>query len=156
MAGVGLPPDGSGKTVDTFTTIASKERQVVLTNCAPPGSGNNWSVAHTPVAATQATATKAAGATGVRLVCTYITFSLAVAATAQTILQVSLRDGATGAGTILWSMNVLKAAGESMTVFSLSGLNIEGSTATAMTIEFSAAGVAASLQSVAMGGYSTA
>jgi hypothetical protein len=74
--------------------------------------------------------------------------------TKQTAIQVNLRDGASGAGTILWSMTLLKQIGDAPTVLAFSGLSIVGSVNTAMTLEFSAAGVAASLQSVSLTGFS--
>src|SRR5260370_12187291 len=156
MAGIQIPPNSSGAVIDTHTTVGAKERQVVIANAAPPGNGTNWSKSHTPAAATQATVTQAAGAAGVKNIVRSIAFSLAVGAAAQTIIQVNLRDGTTGAGTILWRLSLLKASNEPMAIFSLSGLYIEGSTATAMTIEFSAGGVASSVQSVAMCGLTTA
>jgi hypothetical protein len=151
---VQLPANSTGQVVDTLTTVAGKEKQIVLTNCAAPG-GANFAVVHTPAAATQATITQAAGAAGVRNVCTGITFGLQVIGTIQPVIQVNLRDGATGAGTILWSMSV-GAAVSTMTVFSVSGLNIVGSAATGMTLEFSAAGAAATSESVSLQGYTTA
>lgn len=117
----------------------------------------NWSVNHVPAAATVATITRAAGAAGVRHVCTSIDAVLVIPATAnQPAIQLNLRDGAAGAGTILWSrrFGIGAAAGaDAQQEVSLSGLNIVGSAATAMTLEFSAAGVATTLQSVAMTGY---
>src|SRR5690242_9481224 len=63
-----------------------------------------WSVVHAPAANNQATASKAAGAAGVRHVCTGITATLAAGASAPTAVNVNVavRDGATGAGTVLW------------------------------------------------------
>jgi hypothetical protein len=119
----------------------------------PPG---NWAVNHTPAINTQATISKAAGAAGVRHVCTSITATLGQsgAGTAQGVIQVNLRDGATGAGTILWSASLSSPTTTSpVAVINLSGLNIVGSAATAMTLEFSAAGGANVFESVAMTGY---
>lgn len=62
-----------------------------------------------------------------------------------------MRDGASGAGTILWSGAVAAPANGSETI--AIPLSIAGSANTAMTIEFSAAGVAASLEAVSMTGY---
>lgn len=118
---------------------------------AKPGQ---WGVTHTPSSAAQATITKAAGGAGVRHVATSIAFSLNVDGTnAQTAIQVNLRDGATGAGTILWSMTIKKQATEPATLFSITGLNIPGTANTAMTLEFSAAGVTGSVESVSLTGY---
>ncbi len=63
-----------------------------------------WSVNHVPAAATLATISRAAGAAGVRHVCTSIDAALVLPAAAnQAAITLNLRDGATGAGTILWS-----------------------------------------------------
>lgn len=120
----------------------------------------NWSINNVPAAATQATITRAAGAAGVRHVCTSVDATLIVPPTVnQPAIQINLRDGATGAGTILWSRRVGfgVAAGADGFEFkvSLAPLSIFGSAATAMTLEFSAAGAATTLQSVALTGYDT-
>lgn len=67
---------------------------------------------------------------------------------------VNLRDGASGAGAQLWIAQVQLPANGVWSV-TLNGLNIVGSPNTAMTLEFSAAGVAASLQSVSITGFDT-
>lgn len=115
---------------------------------AGPGE---WSVEHRPAVSTQATITRAAGAAGVRHVCRSITASL-VAVAAQTIVDVLLRDGASGAGTVLWSARLQVPAGDSKQI-TLTGLNIVGSAAAAMTLEFGAAPVATNFEGVAMTGY---
>lgn len=113
----------------------------------------DWSVNHTPVANTQATITRAAGGAGVRHVCTSITFSLnALTTAAETTVLVNLRDGATGAGTILWSQRVHVIPGGT-TGIALAPLNIFGTANTAMTLEFAAAGGADTFESVAMTGH---
>ena len=144
------PPNGSGQVIDTLTTVAGKERQVVI-----PPQGGRWTVYHAPAAATQATASQAAGAANVKNVCDAFAACEVTVGTAQTIITLNLRDGATGAGTILMSLSLIMTTNSVWTV-ALSGLCIVGSAATAMTLEFSAAGVAASVQSVFMSGYTTA
>lgn len=114
---------------------------------AGPGE---WAVEHRPAVSTQATISRAAVA-GVRHVARSITASL-VAVAAQTVVDVLLRDGATGAGTVLWSTRVSAPAGGNVQV-SLTGLNIVGSVNTAMTLEFSAAPVATNFEGVALTGY---
>lgn len=114
---------------------------------APPGE---WAIEHRPAAATAATITRAAGAAGVRHVCKSITASI-VATAAQGQIDVLLRDGATGAGTVLWSARLAAAAGTGQTVV-LNGLNIVGSAATAMTLEFAAAPAATNFAGVALSG----
>lgn len=121
---------------------------------APPG---NWSTPHTPASATRATCAKAAGAAGVVHVCTSITARLIIPPTViQPLIQANLRDGATGAGTILWSATFgvgVAVVDALMQDVQLSGLNIIGTAATAMTLEFTAAGAAGTVESVAMTGY---
>jgi cysteine sulfinate desulfinase/cysteine desulfurase-like protein len=157
---VQLPPNSTGSVVDTLTTVTnSKERQVVLTNCAPPGgTGTNFSITHTPVAATQATITQAAAGAGIRNVAASIFAVENIGGTLQTLIQLNLRDGATGAGTILWSASLGGATTftTGTYVFNVSGICVVGTANTAMTLEFSAAGVAASTQSVCLTGYTTA
>lgn len=117
----------------------------------------DWAVNHTPAAATQATISKAAGGAVVRHVCTGISVALVGGAAAPTAatLRFDLRDGATGAGTILqsWTLAIEAVAGKCVTL-ALSGLNIVGSANTAMTIESSAAPGANITASVNMTGYS--
>lgn len=116
-------------------------------------SPGNWSQGSTPAAATQATTSRAAGGAGVRHVCTGIFATLATGATAQAAAAVLvLRDGLTGAGAILWTKQSILPVNGVWNV-EISGLNIVGSAATAMTLEFVAAGVAGSFQSVSMTGY---
>ena len=57
-----------------------------------------------------------------------------------TQLTVNLRDGATGTGTVLasWTVIVVAAVGQNVAPFCSPGLEIAGSNATAMTLEFSA------------------
>jgi hypothetical protein len=166
-----LPPNSTGSTVDTVQATTGKERQICSLGDTATGVnvatvdglvGSVYagglvvlqpvtsSLVHTPAAATQATVSVAA-VSGVQFVAQSISFSVAVDGThAQTAIQVNLRDGATGAGTILWSTTVLKAATEAETFFHVGGLNIVGTSNHAMTLEFSAAGVAGSLESVSL------
>ena len=117
-----------------------------------------WAVQHTPATNTQATISKAAGGGTVRHVCTSIsaTISAPAAPTAAQVI-VNLRDGATGAGTILlsWTGALQATAGDRWGVV-LSGLNIVGTANTAMTLEFTAAGGANTYEQVAMSGYDKA
>ncbi len=124
--------------------------QPFASQVAQPGE---WAVNSEPAVSTQATATKAAGAAGVRHVCRSLHFSLAAVA-AQTILSCRVRDGASGAGTILWSQQVIAPAGSAVHI-ELSDLNIVGSAATAMTFEWSGAPVATNFLTAGGSGYST-
>ena len=105
---------------------------------------------HIPAANTLATASRSAGAAGVRHVCTAITVALAATATAPTAVQlnVQLIDGASGGGTYLWrAVIALPAVAGAMTGFVVTGLWLPGTAATAMTLEFSAAGGANTVES---------
>jgi len=134
----------------------------VLSGATSLGAGlvsdpGQWSINHVPAAATQATITRAAGGAGVRHVCCSIDAALVLPATAnQAAITLNLRDGATGAGTILWSRRFgigAANAADAQQEVSLSGLKIFGTANTAMTLEFSAAGAATTLQSVALTGH---
>lgn len=118
---------------------------------APPGL---WSVVSNPAAGVQATATRAAGAAGVRHVAFGIVITWgAIAAPVATALTWALRDGATGAGTILaqGQLAVPGVAFQGPPVV-LQPLSIPGTAATAMTLEFSAA-LAALLEGVTLLGF---
>lgn len=147
---VQIPPNSTGQVIDTATTVSGVERQAVI-----PPIGGQFKLFHAPAAATQATISAPAGAAGVRNIATFISFIIVTVGTAQTILSVVLRDGATGAGTVLWQkqfiLPVNAVLSESITL-----PHLQGTAATAMTLEFSAAGVAASVQTVSLAGYTTA
>jgi hypothetical protein len=114
-----------------------------------------WRVAHAPAANVQATATKAA-AVGLRNVLRSVCFTLAAGAVAPAAVQlgVVVRDGASGAGVVLWAgvMSLEAVAGSSALPVALSGLWIEGSPNTAMTVEFSAAAGANTVEAVSATG----
>jgi len=103
--------------------------------------GPRWTVVSNPAVSTQATASKAAGGAGVRHVADCVTFSGgSTTAPALTQLMVNLRDGATGAGSVLWNSTtiVTAAVGQNVLPFTACGLGLIGSANTAMTLEFSA------------------
>lgn len=127
---------------------------------APPSGllatrkGPDWSLFVTPAVGIRASRSRGAEPAG-KHVCTSLSITFAVAAAdVATGGIVQLRDGATGAGTVLWERRliVMDAAGGTLLV-DLSDLAIVGSLNTAMTLEFSAAPGAASFQSVAFTGY---
>lgn len=102
--------------------------------------GGRWAVFHNPAASSQATISIAAEA-AVRHVADCVSFSaVATTAPALTALTVQLRDGGTGAGTVLqqWQVLAPAATGQAVLPFGLCGLNLVGTTNTAMTLEFSA------------------
>lgn len=117
--------------------------------------GARWSVVSTPAVSTQASASKPAGGTGVYHVADCISWSGgATTAPAATALTINLRNGATGAGTIIWSATIVVPAstGENIEPKSVCGLNLIGSANTAMTLEFSGA-LTNELQGVTLTGY---
>jgi hypothetical protein len=105
-------------------------------------------IQHAPAAATQATISAAADAGGFH-VAKGCTVSVATGATASGIITFNLRDGATGAGTIIWSCK-LSAAINGSDSESSPPLNIRGTRNTAMTLESSGAGAATSELTVAL------
>lgn len=113
-----------------------------------------WSLTHVPAVATRATITRAAVANA-RHVCRSISACLLAApANSPQDVVLNLRDGATGAGTILWSKRIgtFDATNGACIDVEISGLNIVGSVNTAMTLEFNGAPGGASFQSVAITG----
>jgi len=127
-----------------------------------PGAGiiltDLWYINNLPAAAAVATASKAAGAAGVRHVMLGACISIAAAAAAQPAIAVNIRDGATGAGTILFSIGVGCIINTCYTLvlpFSAWGYPLFGTAATAMTIEFAVGGtiVAGAQATVSAWGY---
>jgi hypothetical protein len=116
--------------------------------------GARWSVFSNPAASSQATASIAAEAS-VRHVVDCIAFSAAsTTAPALTALAVNVRDGATGAGTVIWTYQTAISAvtGQNVAPFSVCGLNLVGTTNTAMTLEFQAL-LTNLIESVSISGY---
>lgn len=119
-----------------------------------------WGIVHLPATNTQATISKSAVA-ATRHVATAVTATLASGSTAITVpatpVNVVIRDGATGAGTIIWQsyISAVTTAG-SMATVQASGLNLVGTANTAMTVEFSAAGGVGTFESVSLQGFSVA
>ena len=109
-----------------------------------------WMVVHNPAAATQATITKAAPIATKRHVITHICASLATTTATTAVLHVYLRDGATGAGTIVWSA-VLSVPTNGF-AFVAATLEIPLTPGTAATFEFDGAGSSATFESVTMCG----
>lgn len=119
---------------------------------AAPG---NWTLTSAPAVNTVATATRAAGAAGVRHVLTSICADLNCVSAVTVPLVLVVRDGATGAGTILWQRRLTGTAGTT-TKIEMTGLNIVGTAATAMTVEFTAAPALTDFETVSATGYSVA
>jgi hypothetical protein len=115
---------------------------------------SRWSVISNPAASSQATASIAAEAS-VRHVVDCVSFSAgATTNPAATALTINVRDGATGAGTVIWTYQVVitAATGNLVPAHSICGLNLVGTTNTAMTLEFSAL-LTNLIESVSISGY---
>jgi hypothetical protein len=116
----------------------------------PNGWGSTWAVQHQPAAATAATITKAL-VTQRRHVATSITACVSAVA-AQPVVIVNLRDGATGAGTILWSGRLMATIGQGMCL-TTGPIAIVGTAGTAMTLETASAPAATNFATVSLAGY---
>lgn len=119
----------------------------------PLPAANVTASAHVPAANTQATISHAAGGAGVRRVCTSLSCVLAANTTAPAAaaVTISLIDGASGGGTILWAQKiVLSAVAGAMNGIALADLWIPGTANTAMTLEFSGAAGANTFESVSL------
>ena len=110
-----------------------------------------WSIQHQPAAATAATISQAAQA-GTRHIAKHLTVCVNGVA-AQPSLVFNLRDGATGAGTILWSARLSALAGDSNC--QSADVEIIGTTNTAMTLESAAAPAATNFATVTLNGFDT-
>ena len=116
---------------------------------------DSWTAIHVPAANAQATATKASAGAAIRNVCMSITIMLVATATAPTAVNVTINliDGASGGTTYLWRATIsLPATAGAATGIAITGLAIRGTADTAMTLEFSAAGGANTIESVTMSG----
>lgn len=154
--------DGATPVAQRATSLANMFTAVTTTARAQIGAllvekPSRWSAVSFPAANSQATATIAAEA-GVRHVIDCVSFSAdAAAAVTAAAGNVAIRDGATGAGTIIWQMAiahlVAAAAGvQTIAPHSFCGLNLVGTTNTAMTAELNA-GVTGEVQGVSMSGF---
>lgn len=116
--------------------------------------GSRWTAISNPAAGSQATASIAAEV-DVRHVADCVSFSAAATtAPALTALTINLRDGATGAGTVIWTKQVAitVGVGQEVAPFQACGLNLVGTTNTAMTLEWSAS-LANLIQEVSLSGF---
>lgn len=145
---------GATELADVKAARPAVAAEGLVTREAPRVDG--WSVTHSPAVNTQASASKAAGGAGVRHVCTGVSARLVAGTAAPAAVQgtLNLRDGATGAGTILASWTVVLAASiGARDEINLTGLEIPGTANTAMTLEFAAASGANTFESVNLFGY---
>ena len=119
---------------------------------------NSWQISNVAAANTAATVSKAAGTSAQRHVCTGFMFTFSsLGAPTPEVIVLQIRDGATGAGTVIWSgsFSLPAVAGESK-AFGLTGLWLVGTAATAMTIETAAGGGANDYLSVNLQGVTIA
>jgi hypothetical protein len=137
-----LPATGGGNGA-ALTPQSSDNAMLVV------GPGQ-WCVNHVPVAATQATATKALSNTAHRVAARISASINAVAAQGVQILV--LRDGATGVGAILWQQRVGPVLAGDSKNFTWD-VEIVGTTGFAMTLEFTTAPAATNFNSVALNGF---
>lgn len=110
-----------------------------------------WTITSSPIAATVASATRAAVA-GVRHILKSINASLMAVAVQAAPVIVVVRDGATGVGTILWQDKLVAPLGFPDRL-SLSDLNIAGTTGNALTVEFTSAPAATNFVTLSASGY---
>jgi hypothetical protein len=145
----------NGTTWDRMRTASaaniSATTQIPLLTAAP----GDWTLTSAPAVATVATASRAAGAAGVRHVLTSICADLTCVAAVTAPLTLVVRDGATGVGTILWQRRLTGLVGTTSKV-EMSGLNIVGTAAAAMTVEFTAAPAGTDFQTISATGHSVA
>jgi hypothetical protein len=113
----------SGTTIPQDIRVSPSSVVATKTAIAEPASG------------ARATVTVASAGAGVRHVCAGLTICLAAGATAQTPLRVRVLDGASGSANILWTA-VLSVPVNTTDWIELTGLAIEGSPNTQMTVEF--------------------
>lgn len=116
--------------------------------------GGNWSIHSEPAVNVQATISRAAVAAQ-RHICNAITASINAVAAIAAPISLYLRDGASGAGTILKSWRVIVPIGQTVTI-EISGLSAVGSINTAMTLEWGAAPGAGNFENVSLEGYTAA
>jgi hypothetical protein len=114
--------------------------------------GHEWGIQNSPVAATQATISKAAVA-NTRHVATSVTVCISAVA-AQPGITFNLRDGATGAGSIIWTAVLANSTVGGSTCVTSPPLNLIGSSNTAMTLESVGAPAATNFATVSLTGYS--
>lgn len=130
---------------------AASDATVIVTGMGMASPTATWCVNHTPAAAAKATISQGAAGAGVRHVITTYSACFAAGATAGPVQTFTIRDGATGAGTVLWSGALAAPVNDS--TCTTGSLYKVGTAATAATIEFGAAGAAATIETVSMCGY---
>jgi hypothetical protein len=130
----------TGILYDRLRTARSLTEQVASLGALLSEKGFRIGLNSAPAAGSQATASVAAGGAAVKHVVDCVSYSAsAIVAPTATLLTVNVRDGATGAGTVIWTKTfAASATAATHADGNFCGLNIPGSLNTAMTVEFSA------------------
>lgn len=147
--------NGNGAATPTLVSLTMSPSQILgqtdtrsAVQVLTPGE---WTVNSGPAAGTRATVTRPAVAGG-RNVLRSLLVTIANDGTAATVFnEFVVRDGAAGAGTIIYR-GVLRDQANSAGVLALAGLNIVGSVSTAMSFEFLAAPDAGHVQRISASG----
>ena len=133
--------------IDSLTATLSNQVQLV----APISTWSEQALA----SAAAATVTHAAGGAGVRHVTTSVTGCIINGGGTAAAPALELRDGATGAGTIVWqAVLAINATTGDTNCVTISGLAIIGSDNTAMTLEFNSSPGTSNQVTVSLTGYS--
>lgn len=145
---------GTGGPMITVTISSIQVEPAPTFSLALPNT--HFEVISNPAAGSQATASQAAAGANLKNVATLVCFSAgSTTAPALTALTVNLRDGATGAGTIkaTWEIIIPATTGQNVVPFCTT-VNVIGSANTAMTLEYSAS-LANLIESVTLHGFTT-
>jgi len=135
---------------DLASTDTNMNNVTALSSAKIVTQPGNWSIQHDPAVNVLATVTRAAAA-GTKHICTSIHATLAAVA-ATGVIKLYLKDGTT-VGPIIWSAALICPA-NTVSVISLSGLSIGGTTNNAMTLEFGAAPGLTNFENVSLTGFS--
>lgn len=144
----------SGSLIVTATLSSNQVEPSPTVSLALPT--NAFNIVSNPAAGSLASASQAAAGAGIKNVATNICFSGGSAvAPALTAITVNLRDGASGAGTVKLTFQLIIPATTGQNVLPFcSPVNVVGSANTAMTLEFSTL-LANLIESVSLQGYTT-
>lgn len=149
----------NGTSFDRLRAISAADNTAVTSTgaqqVAPLGT---WAVTHAPADNTQAVATKAAGGTTTRHVCTGVSASVvATGASTAGPVTIQLVEDVGGTPVVLqsWKLNVPATIAGPSAVLAIQGLNITASANKPLSIISSAAGGANTAITVNMTGYTT-
>lgn len=141
-------------TADARLMISPDNGVTWLASDGNPRPGVKWYALHRPAANTQATVTVGAPGLGLALVCERLTVTLAAGASTPTAttVQVSLINGNSGGTDYRWgtTLGIAAVSGATNGVFGQG--DWFASENTALTLEFSAAAGANTIESIAMHG----